>query len=163
MLIIRPQRGRQRVKSAFLSRTVAGSSSRWTLRPGNPTGKIPPHMLAIATLQTEYKNLFTPANILQQNPYPHLSGRLSAPPKPFNMLAFVFLLPLLTASSVVASVKDDLGNAFKGLGLNVWEDILDVLSQTLVDELVNLLTGESGRTFLVPEYVVLLPLLLSAL
>lgn len=79
------------------------------------------------------------------------------------MLASLFMFPLLAASSVVASVKDDLKSAFGGLSLNVWDDALELLSDTLIDELVQLLTGGSGRTFFIPEYVVFLPLPLSAL
>lgn len=78
------------------------------------------------------------------------------------MLPSIFALSLLVASSVVAQDDplDDLKNAFEGLGLSVWHDILDLIPQTLANDLVDLLTGESqsnsrrdgsGRTFFVPE------------
>lgn len=70
------------------------------------------------------------------------------------MLVSTFVICLLTASSVAADARDDLEAAFNDLGLGIWGTILGAVAGTAVDEIIDLLTGVSGRTFLVPKYAV---------
>lgn len=88
------------------------------------------------------------------------------------MLASIFILPLLAATSGMASTKDDLANVFKTLGLTAWEGIVESVSQDVFDRFIDLLTGQSssnsrrdnsGRTFFVPEYVPPPPNLLAVM